>query len=215
MNDSRRFAAEAREFRGNVDSLAGTPYGRLLSLKILLFSVTVVLALINRFRLLPRLRREPPSSAPIAALARCSSSRRSALLFLPWSAFSAPGPQPFTTIADNEAVDRCPAPRRQSGSRGLSAGAKGIRTRGPTSSGAWPHDLRAVPGQCSGEQRRSNRCSSARCSLRWDRGFESLSLQRRVCELSVPLEMRRPDWAFRPRFRCRYSRVPSELRDLL
>ena len=42
---------------GNVDSLAGTPYGRLLSLKILLFSVTVVLALINRFRLLPRLRR--------------------------------------------------------------------------------------------------------------------------------------------------------------
>jgi putative copper export protein len=35
---------------GNVDSLAGTPHGRLLSLKILLFSVTVVLALINRFR---------------------------------------------------------------------------------------------------------------------------------------------------------------------
>jgi copper resistance protein D len=55
---------------GNVDSLAGTPYGRLLSLKILLFSVMLVLALINRFRLLPRLRREPPSSAPIAALAR-------------------------------------------------------------------------------------------------------------------------------------------------
>ena len=55
---------------GNVDSLAGTPCGRLLSLKILLFSVMVVLALINRFRLLPRLRREPPSSAPIAALAR-------------------------------------------------------------------------------------------------------------------------------------------------
>jgi putative copper export protein len=55
---------------GNVDSLAGTPCGRLLSLKILLFSVMVVLALINRFRLLRRLRREPPSSAPIAALAR-------------------------------------------------------------------------------------------------------------------------------------------------
>jgi copper resistance protein D len=53
---------------GNVDSPAGTPYGRLL--KILLFSVMVVLALINRFRLLPRLRREPPSSARIAALAR-------------------------------------------------------------------------------------------------------------------------------------------------
>ncbi len=55
---------------GSVDALTGTPYGRLLSLKILLFSVMVVLALINRFRLLPRLRREPPSSAPVAALAR-------------------------------------------------------------------------------------------------------------------------------------------------
>jgi putative copper resistance protein D len=54
---------------GSVEALAGTPYGRLLSLKILLFSVMVVLALTNRFRLVPRLRREPPS-APIAALAR-------------------------------------------------------------------------------------------------------------------------------------------------
>ena len=50
---------------GNVDSPAGTPYGRLLSLKILLFSVMVVLALINRFRLLPRLRREPPTASRI------------------------------------------------------------------------------------------------------------------------------------------------------
>lgn len=55
---------------GSIEALTGTPYGRLLSLKILLFSVMVVLALINRFRLLPRLRREPASSAPIAALAR-------------------------------------------------------------------------------------------------------------------------------------------------
>jgi putative copper resistance protein D len=47
---------------GNVGSPAGTPYGRLLRLKILLFSVMVVLALINRFRLLPRLRPEPPCS---------------------------------------------------------------------------------------------------------------------------------------------------------
>ena len=30
---------------------------------------------------------------------------------------------------------------------------KGIRTGGPTSSGAWRHDLRAAPGQCSGDQR--------------------------------------------------------------
>jgi hypothetical protein len=117
---------------GNVDSLAGTPSGRLLSLKILLFSVMVVLALTNRFRLLPRLRREPPSSAPIAALAR-SVLFEQALSFavLAVVAFSAPGPQPFTTIADNEAVDRCPAPRRQSGSRGLSAGGRWIRTIGP------------------------------------------------------------------------------------
>ncbi|MGC2202161.1 MAG: copper homeostasis membrane protein CopD [Stellaceae bacterium] len=55
---------------GSVEALAGTPYGRLLCLKILLFFVMVVLALINRFRLLPRLRREPQPSAPIAMLAR-------------------------------------------------------------------------------------------------------------------------------------------------
>jgi copper resistance protein D len=55
---------------GSVEALVGTPYGRLLSLKILLFSVMVVLALTNRFRLVPRLRREPPPPAPIAALAR-------------------------------------------------------------------------------------------------------------------------------------------------
>jgi putative copper resistance protein D len=55
---------------GSVHALAGTPYGRLLSLKILLFSAMVVLALINRFRLLPHLRRELQPSAPIAALSR-------------------------------------------------------------------------------------------------------------------------------------------------
>jgi putative copper export protein len=54
---------------GNVDSLAGTPYGRLLSLKILLFSVMVVLALINRFRLLPRL----PQTAVIGSDSRARS----------------------------------------------------------------------------------------------------------------------------------------------
>jgi putative copper resistance protein D len=53
---------------GSAEALADTPYGRLLSF--VLFSVMVVLALINRFRLLARLRREPPSSAPIGALAR-------------------------------------------------------------------------------------------------------------------------------------------------
>jgi putative copper resistance protein D len=55
---------------GHIEALIDTPYGRLLALKILLFSVMVILALINRFRLLPRLRRKLQPSAPIAALAR-------------------------------------------------------------------------------------------------------------------------------------------------
>jgi putative copper resistance protein D len=54
---------------GSFEALVSTPYGRLLGLKILLFSIMVILALINRLRLLPRLRREPQPSAPLAALA--------------------------------------------------------------------------------------------------------------------------------------------------
>ena len=54
---------------GSFEALVSTPYGRLLSLKIVLFSMMVILALINRLRLLPRLRREPQPSAPITALA--------------------------------------------------------------------------------------------------------------------------------------------------
>jgi copper resistance protein D len=83
---------------GSLGAMFGTPYGRLLALKILLFLAMVAVALINRFRLLPRLCHEPQPSAPIAALARCSSSRGSVLPFLPWSAFSAPGHRAFTTI---------------------------------------------------------------------------------------------------------------------
>jgi len=55
---------------GSVHGLVGTPYGRLLTLKISLFLAMVAVALFNRFRLLPRLRREPQPSAPVAALAR-------------------------------------------------------------------------------------------------------------------------------------------------
>ena len=55
---------------GNVEALVGTPYGRLLSLKILLFLAMVAVALFNRFRLLPRLQREAKASATAAALAR-------------------------------------------------------------------------------------------------------------------------------------------------
>ena len=53
---------------GSTHALVGTPYGRLLALKILLFLAMVTVALFNRFRLLPRLRREPQPSAIIAAL---------------------------------------------------------------------------------------------------------------------------------------------------
>ena len=56
---------------GSTHALVGTPYGRLLGLKILLFLAMVTVALFNRFRLLPRLRREAQASAAAAALA-CS-----------------------------------------------------------------------------------------------------------------------------------------------
>jgi putative copper resistance protein D len=55
---------------GSIQALVGTPYGRLLGLKILLFLAMVTVALFNRFRLLPRLRREAQASAVAAALAR-------------------------------------------------------------------------------------------------------------------------------------------------
>jgi len=43
---------------GGLDAMFGTPYGRLLAFKILLFLAMVVVALINRFRLAPRISRE-------------------------------------------------------------------------------------------------------------------------------------------------------------
>jgi putative copper resistance protein D len=55
---------------GSTQALVGTPYGRLLGLKILLFLAMVAVAIFNRFRLLPRLRREAQASAAAAALAR-------------------------------------------------------------------------------------------------------------------------------------------------
>jgi len=55
---------------GSTQALVGTPYGRLLGLKILLFLAMVTLALFNRFRLLPRLRREAQASMAAAGLAR-------------------------------------------------------------------------------------------------------------------------------------------------
>src|SRR5947207_15687451 len=43
---------------GSLSAMFGTPYGRLLAFKILLFLAMVVMALINRFRLAPRISRD-------------------------------------------------------------------------------------------------------------------------------------------------------------
>ena len=61
---------------GSTQALVGTPYGRLLGLKILLFLAMVTLALFNRFRLLPRLRREAQAAAAAASEARASRRKR-------------------------------------------------------------------------------------------------------------------------------------------
>src|SRR5216683_21235 len=52
---------------GGLDAMFGTPYGRLLAFKILLFLAMVVVASINRFRLAPRISGEP---AALRALGR-------------------------------------------------------------------------------------------------------------------------------------------------
>jgi copper resistance protein D len=52
---------------GGLDAMLGTPYGRLLAVKILLFLAMVVVALVNRFRLAPRIFHDPPA---LGALSR-------------------------------------------------------------------------------------------------------------------------------------------------
>jgi putative copper resistance protein D len=52
---------------GSLGAMFGTPYGRLLALKILLFLAMVVTALINHFRLAPRISRD---AASLGALGR-------------------------------------------------------------------------------------------------------------------------------------------------
>jgi putative copper resistance protein D len=44
---------------GSVGAMFGTPYGQLLALKVLLFLAMVVVASINRFRLVPRISADP------------------------------------------------------------------------------------------------------------------------------------------------------------
>jgi putative copper resistance protein D len=51
-------------------ALAMTPYGRLLGAKIALFAAMVTVALVNRFRLMPRLRDATTAAIPLRALFR-------------------------------------------------------------------------------------------------------------------------------------------------
>jgi copper resistance protein D len=55
---------------GSVEALVTTPYGRLLMIKIALFTAMVGLALINRFRLVPRLRDTVTDIVPLRTLFR-------------------------------------------------------------------------------------------------------------------------------------------------
>src|ERR1700733_8425306 len=55
---------------GSFTALVATPYGRLLSLKIVLFLAMVGLAFVNRFRLMPRLSRPDAAASPLCALCR-------------------------------------------------------------------------------------------------------------------------------------------------
>ena len=65
---------------GSTRALIGTLYGRLLALKILLFLVMACVALFNRFRLLPRLRRETQATAALARSVFCEQGLGLAIL---------------------------------------------------------------------------------------------------------------------------------------
>jgi copper resistance protein D len=89
---------------GSAQALVGTPYGRLLALKILLFLAMVTVAIFNRFRLLPRLRRETQASAASAALARSVLCEQGlGLTILASSAFSGRGRRPSIWAAIGQA----------------------------------------------------------------------------------------------------------------
>jgi putative copper resistance protein D len=55
---------------GSPGALAGTPYGRLLLLKLLLFVAMLTLAAVNRFRLMRQIALQSVPDAPLSALAR-------------------------------------------------------------------------------------------------------------------------------------------------
>ncbi|HEV2187478.1 MAG TPA: copper homeostasis membrane protein CopD [Stellaceae bacterium] len=55
---------------GSVKALTATPYGRLLIVKIVLFTAMVCLASVNRFRLMPSVRQAASATVPLRALFR-------------------------------------------------------------------------------------------------------------------------------------------------
>jgi putative copper resistance protein D len=65
---------------GSRDALVGTPYGRLLLLKILLFLAMLVLASVNRFRLMPQIARQSSPDVPLSSLARSVSAEQALAL---------------------------------------------------------------------------------------------------------------------------------------
>jgi copper resistance protein D len=55
---------------GSFHAFVTTPYGRLLTVKIVLFTGMIALASLNRFRLVPRLRRSDEVIVPLRTLLR-------------------------------------------------------------------------------------------------------------------------------------------------
>ena len=55
---------------GSFGAFVTTPYGRLLAIKIALFLAMIGLALVNRFRLMPRLSSEETALVPLRTLSR-------------------------------------------------------------------------------------------------------------------------------------------------
>jgi putative copper resistance protein D len=67
---------------GSRDALVGTPYGRLLLLKILLFLAMLVLGSVNRFRLMPQIARQSSPDVPLSSLARSVSAEQALALVI-------------------------------------------------------------------------------------------------------------------------------------
>jgi copper resistance protein D len=83
---------------GSFGAFVTTPYGRLLAVKIALFLAMIGLALINRFRLVPRLRGADAATIPLRALARSVLAEQAIGLMI-LAVVSALGTWPPATMA--------------------------------------------------------------------------------------------------------------------